>query len=176
MMSMRKKINISIAVFLGLDALIAAFLIYPAFSEIQNNSSKLIAQQKALSALDAKTANLEKFSSLYKNLEDVLAKINNLLVSGDVPVEFISFLEKTSLESGMKIDISPAPANPGKSDLWPSLGFEVRAVGSFPNFLKFLEKLEASPYLVEIQQLNVVSSDPSGESVDAEFLVKVFTK
>jgi len=40
-------------------------------------------------------------------------------------------------------------------EVWESIGFQILLTGSFPNCLKFLEKLQISPWLLEIQMTEV---------------------
>jgi Tfp pilus assembly protein PilO len=173
-MTITKKIHLSIAIFIILIILIAVFAIFPLFRGIKNNSQELISQKESLAAQEAKITNLERFKILYNQLEEILEKIDDLFVDSEVPVGFISFLETTSENCQLKIEISPASAPKNKKELWPSLTFQIKTTGTFPNFLKFLEKLEASPYLIEIKNINVGRLE--GGEVKANFSLKVFTK
>lgn len=55
----------------------------------------------------------------------------------------------------MSIKISPSSATKIAKDPWPSINFQINAAGSFPNFLKFIDKLESSKYLIEIRNMNI---------------------
>ena len=167
------RINLSIIVFLVLTVLILIFGVYPIFKDIEKNSEELVNQKKELVILEAQITNLEKFKIVYKNLEEILERIQGLFVDARVPVDFIRFLENTA--EGCSLDISISPTSSGKfsSDYWQSLIFQISSRGSFSNFLRFLEKLENSPYLIEVQSLNI-SRD--GENVRAIFSIKVFAE
>jgi hypothetical protein len=97
----------------------------------------------------------------------------------EVPVEFIGFLEKTAANSSVNIEISPLPVTKDETDAWSSLNFQIAANGSFPHLLLFIEKLESSPYLIEIQSLTI--SQLTGEkipagNINALFSFKVFAE
>ncbi|MCX6760810.1 MAG: hypothetical protein NTZ84_01730, partial [Candidatus Nealsonbacteria bacterium] len=97
----------------------------------------------------------------------------------EVPVDFISFLEKTASQSSVSIEISPFSAGKSGKDSWPFLNFQVNINGSFPSFLSFLEKIENSPYLIEIQNLNISQSAEvknSSGNVNALISFKAFSK
>lgn len=129
--------------------------------------------------LEAEISSLEKFKILYKNIEEALKTIDKLFVGSEVPVDFITFLENTSQSSSVKTEISPSSVRKIEKDPWPSLIFQLSSSGSFNNFLKFLKKLENSPYLVETQNLNIarIGGEKTATSdINAIFSIKVFVK
>jgi hypothetical protein len=154
-MTIEKKINISIIVFLGLIVLINVFVVYPLLKQINNDSQWLVSEKSRFLTLNKKIDDLKKFDDLYKDRGEMLKQIDDLFIDSEVPVDFIDFLEKTGSQSSVSIDIAPFSA--GKSDnySWSFLNFQVTINGSFPSFLLFLEKIENSPYLIEIQSLTV---------------------
>ena len=158
--------------------LIVVFVLVPFFQKISINSKELTSQKENLAVLEAKAANLERFKNLYSGLREILEKIDDLFVNAEVPVEFIGFLEDTSSKSNLTIKIVPSTQK-AEGDHWPSLSFQMTNKGSFDAFLKFLEKLENSPYLMEIKNVNV-SNLPEKEAlpgwIEATFSLKVFAK
>ena len=166
----KNKIILTIVAFLLLIVLMVVFAVNPLYQKIRNNSQDVLFQKQKLAVLESEINSLEKFKIIYKNLEEILIKIEDLFTDPEVPVGFITFLENTAEESQLTIKISPVALQKSEEDPWPSLGFRVASKGSFPDFLKFLEKLENSHYLVEFQSLSVNSL--SGSSL----LIKVFTE
>ena len=158
--------------------LMVVFILIPFLREISINSKKLISQKENLAVLEAKAANLERFKNLYSGLKKILEEIDGLFVNVEVPVEFIGFLEDTSSESNLTIKIVPSTQET-KGDYWQSISFQITNTGSFDNFLEFLEKLENSPYLIEVKNVNV-SNLPEKEAlpgwIKATFSLKVFAK
>lgn len=152
-MTTQNKIKISIIIFLSLSISLIIFIIHPLFQEIKKNSEGLFSEKEKLITAQAKIENLEEFKTLYRDLLPDLEKIDALFVNPDFPVEFISFLEETAKISQASIKISPPLPSKIAGDPWPSLIFQINSISSFPNFLRFLEKLESGPYLVEIQNL-----------------------
>lgn len=184
-MTLKTKINLSIIVFIILTILIFAFLIYPSFLKIKEASQEIISQRQKIAELEAKIENLEKFKDYQEREKINLEKMANLFVDPELPIEFINFLEKISSDSQVKLSITPGPSQ--KGDPWPSMLFQLASVSSFPNFLKFLEKLESSIYLIEIQNLNISRLTESElklkefeklslGDVKATFSIKVYTK
>jgi len=153
-MTLKNKINLFLVIFGTISICLIAFIIYPFFSEIKKNSEDLIFKKQRLLSLEAKIGNLGQLQNLWQGIEPDIKKIDQLFIDPDVPVEFINFLEITSRDCDVSTKISPGLPTHAKKDPWPSLTFQITLVGSSPNFLKFLEKLEASPYLIEIKNLN----------------------
>lgn len=178
-MTMEKKINTSIIIFLALIVFVNVFIVFPLLGEIKKNSQELISEKKNLAALDEQIASLQRFKILYKNLEEILKKIDNLFINSEVPIDFISFLEKTARSSSVNIDISPFSSEKADKDPWSSLNFQIVAEGSFSRLSSFLEKIENSPYLIEVQNLTISQSTVEKKSpgdIKVLFSFKVFAK
>ena len=169
-MRLKKKITISIVFFLILSILFFALVIYPIFSEIKKSPQNFLSQKEKLLALEEKAKNLEKFKKILPEISPDLEKIDNFFVDPKVPVDFISFLEKTSQDSQLSLKISAGPIVKNEKDPWPSMVFQLSLVGSFPNLAKFLEKLQSGPYLIEIQNFTITSLS------EAELKSKEFEK
>lgn len=179
-MTLANKTNLTIVIFLVLVILMTAFVVLPLFRQIDNNSKSLVVQKENFTVLEASIANLEKFKVLYQELENMLERVDNLFVDSELPVEFIAFLENTSEKHQLEIDILFTSDKKTENDSWSYLNFQITSVGSFPNFLKFLEKLENSPYLIEPQNISVNKLAEGGafssDKVKATFSLKVFVK
>lgn len=154
-MTLKNKINLSLVIFIILIISFIVFLIYPLFKEIKNSSEELISEKQKLTSLERKIANLEEFQSLWSKIEPNFKKADQLFIDPEVPVKFINFLEATAKDCGVPIEISSALPTKIEKDPWPSLFFQISSTSSFSKFLRFLAKIEASPYLIEIQNLNV---------------------
>jgi Tfp pilus assembly protein PilO len=174
-MKTKEKINLLIVLVILLVILTAAFVVYPLLGGIRKNSQELVSQKKNLAILESKVANLEKFKIIYKELEEILGKINDLFVDPGVPVEFISFLEERAKESHLETKITPTVLKGTEEDPWPFLSFQINSTGSFPDVLSFLKKIENSSYLIEIKNLNISKVEAS-DNVQAIFSIKVYTK
>ncbi|PIV64969.1 MAG: hypothetical protein COZ90_00745 [Candidatus Nealsonbacteria bacterium CG_4_8_14_3_um_filter_37_36] len=153
-MNIKNKINLSLVIFIILSIILILFAIYPLFKEIKINSEDLISKKQSLTFLEGKIENLKRYQTIWRQIEPNLEKIDKLFIDPEVPVEFISFLEATARDCDLSVEIFPAPASKITEDPWPSLFFQISSTASFSKFLKFLEKLEASPYLIKIQNLN----------------------
>jgi len=124
-MTLTQKIYLSLATFSVLSIGLIFFLIHPLFIEIKKNSKDLISQKQTIQTLEAKIENLEKFKIFYQDLKPDLEKIETLFINPEVPIEFISFLEKTAEDCAVLAKISSAPAREIKTDPWPSMNFQI---------------------------------------------------
>ena len=183
-MNLKNRNSLAIFSLFILVIFLILFLIRPTFLEIKNISKEIKGEKEEIAILEEKTKNIENFREFYQEKEENFKKLDNIFVNQEVPVDFINFLEKVSQVARISLKISPT--TPTK-DPWPSLGFQLNSVGSFPDFLKFLAKLESAPYLIEIQDLTInklteteLQSEEfkklSPGSVKANLSIKVYTK
>jgi len=174
-MTAKQKINLSLIILIALVILISFSAIRPILEDIKNNSEESISQKENSATLEAKIENLENFKTTYKNLGDFSKKVDALFVNAEVPVGFIGFLENIAEAYHLKIDIVPASVKAIDKNLWSYLNFQISILGSYPNFLKFQKKLENSPYLLEIQNLNIIVSNDTGD-IRASFTIKAYAR
>lgn len=154
-MSQTQKTTISLAVFILTVLVFMIFIVYPLFNEIKKGSRDILAPKNTLAELETKAKNIQKYQIISKGYEQNLAKIDALFVNQAEPINFIEFLEKTASQSRLSIEISPLAQTKEEGIPWPSMNFQLTLTGSFPDLLRFLEKLESSPYLIEILNLNM---------------------
>jgi hypothetical protein len=154
-MTFKNKINYSIIILLLLGASLVGFLIYPLYEEIQGASQEMIFQKQKLIALESKIKNIEEFRKNHTKIKESLKKTEDLFINSEAPVDFIYFLEETSQICQVPIEISPSGAKQEGGDSWVSIGFRISSSSYFPNFLRFLEKLESAPYLININGLSI---------------------
>ena len=185
-MGIRKKI-ILISVVSGIIGLAFIFLlIYPLFKRIIKNSQGIIETRKEIVLSQDKAGDISQIKKDFKKLEPDLEKIDSLFVDSEAPIGLIEFLEKTAVNSGISIEIRPVSLKESKEDSWDSIGFQITTISSSDNSLRFLEKLEAAHYLIEIQNVvvnklteqNLKSQRYEGYSLGDVILnlkIKVFT-
>lgn len=173
-MNTRKKIHILLLI-LGIVTLVMViFIIYPLFKGIRENSQDFLFQKGELALLRIKLAYLRGFERTHIIRKGELDKINALFINPEAPVGLVNFLENTARNCRVSIAISPVTSQKDKTDLWPSVAFQINTAGTFSDFSRFLEKIEASPWLIEILDLEIRKTGV--ETIDASFLIKVYSK
>jgi hypothetical protein len=182
-MNPKKKIYTSLATFFTISLLFVVLLIYPFFGGIKEASGELLLQKINLFSHLEEIKTLEISKEFYEINQKNLEKIDEQFVDPEIPIEFIRFLEKNATDSDLSIDIIPTGTIKKDNDLWPGLFFQVSTNGYFSDFLKFLEKLENGPYLLEIVNLNLkkmteetTKKGISSSFVNAAFSIKVYTR
>jgi len=165
-------------IILGIVAiLLTVFVVRPLFSSIQHNSEILTLQKVKLVELEEKSESLKRFQSTRDIYQANLEKMDRLFVDGEEPVEFIEFLEKESAAFKLTINLTPLTLKVGEDDNWPSTSFQIDMTGAFPNFLRFLDRIESSASLVVLSNfsLNKPSKSTNGDIV-ISFQMKVYTR
>jgi len=176
-MTIQNKVKISIVFFIISILFVLILVLNPLLKEIKNNSTDLISQEEKSVSLDEKIKNLEGLKAVYSQFEPNLEKIDALLVNSEMPIDFISFLEGIGKLNQGKIKISSVSCSKTEEDIWPSVCFQVSFAGATVNFFKFLEKIENSPYLVSIKNLNInMVKEKNNVSIQANILLKIYSK
>ncbi len=179
----KTKIYIIIpATFILISLLLIVFLIWPALVEVKESSDELIFQNGRENFINDQNRELENFKNSYKNYQPNLEKIDRLFIDPQNPVNFINFLENIASETGVKPDISLAslPALKSKTVVvMPFVSFKISCKGKFLDILKFSDKLESGPYLIEIKNMETKESkdtEKNNSVLNTDFLINVFTK
>lgn len=147
------KIRLSLFFVIALTGL-AVFLAWPVLKDIARTSEQLLVERNNLFSLEAKINNLQRFDEEYQKLKPDLEKADSLLVEADLPVDFIRFLEEASAESNVSLKISPSSLAKNAKDPWPGSGFQLSLAGSYPEIVRFVDKLENGPYLAVLRTIN----------------------
>lgn len=173
-MGPKKKIIVFSIIFGTVSVALVCFVIYPLVKEIKNDSNEFIIVKRELVLSEVRARKFEQFKETYGKLEPDLEKIGQLFVDPGVPIDLIEFWEKTARDSELSISISPTSPRTAETAPWYSMGFQMNLTGSFPNFLKFLEKIERGSYLVEVKNLTVKRL--TDENVSITLATKVLTE
>jgi len=190
-MNPKKKIYISIAVFVVITVLLIILAVIPLLKSIQENSADLVYQKDSLASQDKKIETFRETENLYQESQENIEKIDKIFIEPDDPRDLINFLkekaEKYSLQNEI-LSLKKTPADSaGKTEPWPSISLQISNTGPFVSFLKFVKNLESGPYLTEILNISIkrlTEKELQGENltmfspgdVNATFLLKVYTK
>lgn len=190
---MRSELKKQIIIILSgslLLILVSIFIfIFFFLKEISRASVELVDIKKELALFQTKLSGADNLKENYQKIEPDLLRIENSFANFEVPVDLIKFWEQTALNSGIYINIVPISSsadNKDKKYAWGFINFRLSLFGSFEDLLRFLERIEAGPYLIEIKDLSIqklnssdlVSKEYPGLSVNgvkAVLTLKVFT-
>ena len=180
-MKFKSKIYLNISI-LGIIVFLILFLFdFPLLSSLKKSAQTIQATKKSFSLLTERYQNFEKFQEDYKKNQPTLQKANSLLVNQAAPIHFIEFLEQQAKITGVNLKISKIVPSEPKTALSGHIKFSLYLNGSFPLCLRFLRKLELSPYLVAIQDIKVRRSaeEKIGEGAfpkDVIFVVNIVVR
>lgn len=128
--------------------------VIPLLKNIYNIFDSILETKRDLAFFEKEASEAELFNSDYNSLQITSEKINQRLVNKSAPIELIKFLEDTARNLGLSIDISPSSVLKLGNDPWESIGFSVELIGDFTSCMRFLERIENSPYFIETTNFN----------------------
>lgn len=185
-MNFNKKICFIFFLWVALFCFLLKLGIFFFIGELKGLSQSIILQRKVQNLLESRIEDFKGFQKNYSFYYPVFEKIENSFVDKEAPIEFIEFLEKEAKDANLSIKISPLAVDSGKKETWISMGFQVLLQGNFLNSLRFLERLEQCPWLVEILQVKIEKISENGkigepknlETNNAQFSleIKVFSR
>lgn len=175
-MLINKKISITLIIFAVLAVLLIFIIIIPLFRQIAEESRSLIMQKNKVAEAEAKIENIHDFMANFRQYQPDLEKIDQLFADIYEPVEFIEFLESGAAAFQLSIEIAPPILKKQEWDNWQAFEFSLNLKGSFPNFLKFLDTLEATPYLIWPINLSITKLADTKNAVSISLLIMVYAK
>ncbi|MDO8655234.1 MAG: hypothetical protein Q7R48_02305 [bacterium] len=152
------------------------FVIFVVVPQLQGITAEAAALEESRRSLDARTraqASIAEFERFKRSRQGDIATLENLFVPQSSPISFIEFLEDTAIGLS-SFKIVPGQVQTIKEDLWPSLSFRVSAQGPEAQVRRYVEKIEAAPFLIEITDLSLASLDQGGVSLSLS--LKVYAK
>lgn len=165
MISIKKKIYITLLCFAIVFGILIKFGTLPSIETLKRNSQALSLQKRALNLFQNQVEDLKDFQKEFSQYQAILEKVNHSFVAREAPINFIEFLEREAQNLNLPIEISPLNITQKKTDPWVPVAFSISFAGTFPDCLRFLERLEQSSWLIEISQLNVerISEEKTGD-------------
>lgn len=174
---MSLKNNLPLIILGVIALLLVCLVIRPLFLDIKHTSENIVFQKGQLIDLESKSENIKKFQVAYKSRQANLEKIDELFINKEEPIDFIKFLEKEAKTARLSIEITPVTFKASADDFWPSTNLSLTLNGSFPRFLQFLERVESSPYLIDLSNLSLNKpTQKTNGDIAISFQMKVYTQ
>lgn len=155
---LKKQITAILSGSLAMVLVLTFVFVFFFLKGIRQTSADLVNIKKELVLFQTKLSGEEDLKENYQRIEPDLARIENSFVDPEVPVDLIKFWEQTASASGVYINIVPISSSIDDKDkkyVWDYMNFRLNLFGSFSYLLRFLEKTEAGPYLIEIKDLSI---------------------
>ena len=158
--------NIKIYLVFGVVLISVLSAVFFLVSEVGKNSQGLLAQKQEFLSSEKKLSDLEGDRQKLEEHKKDLEKIDTLLVEHSSPTDFTDFLRG--------LTANPLGSIPYKEIKDKALlSFSVSFSGSFPDLLRFIDKIENGPYLSEITTLNVRGA---GQNITATLEILTLSK
>jgi hypothetical protein len=153
---MRKILFPLFIIFFGI--ILAVLACFSLFTGIQKNSQDYVAQREAIANLEANFENQKNLKSVLQDYELNFKKFENFFIEQDAPIEFFEFLENKAKHCSLSIEISSSSVEESEEKN-KYLNLQIKLKGNEQNFLRFLEQIENSDYLIEVIGLNLRKAD-----------------
>ena len=178
----RKKYYISfVFIFLSLGLIFG--LIFPLFVQIRKNIAQILLQEQTIAQMEIRKIEIKNLKKDYQKVQANLEKMRRLFVDPQEPLNFVKFLEEIAVISGVDITLAFLRRTEKDENLWPSLSFRVSLQSSFENFMRFLDQIESSFFLVKIESLRlnrieekrIREEAPKVREIEAVLDIKVYS-
>ena len=144
--------------------------------KIKTISREILEKKKEDISYLQRIKNVKEFEEIKKKKGKEFFEIENVLFDKNLPLPFVTFLEEIAKEKQVSIEISTQETFfKEEEDIFPSLYFRLNFSGRPDSVFTFLEKIEKSPFLVQIEKLRI-SKAKERENLDGEVLIKTFVK
>jgi hypothetical protein len=173
------------AMFAAAVAAMIIFAVVPLIADIKSAGSQISGQIAEAADYDRRIVNARGFTLFNKRESRDMEKIAGVFADGRMPLELINSLENAAKSSGVEYEFLPAAAQNPKNS-WPAIKIEVSVSGAVPAILQFIERLENSPYLIEIESAAIRAAvEPaarqnlpriSSDAAEARILLKIYAK
>ena len=158
--------NIKIYLIFGVGTILVLSAVFFFVNELGKSSQELLSQKQEFLSSEQKLDELEESRQGLEGRRKDLEEIDTLFIEHSSPTDFTDFLRgltNNPLGSIKNKEINEKTA----------LSFNVNFSGSFPDFLKFIDKIENGPYLSEITALNVKGT---GQNITAALEIVTLSK
>ena len=173
---MKKSFSIPILLFGAL--LLATFLIWPLYQEFKDLKNQVEEKQAELSKTEEYFSELSQISENISDYQDSLKKIGSALPQGPSLASLLNFFQKESSENGLllkNVNQTEGGRREEKKGILAKVKetyLNLNLTGDYPSLRGFLESLEKSSRLIEVENISI---DVSEEGFpEYNILIKVY--
>ncbi|MCU0653539.1 MAG: hypothetical protein MUD10_04755 [Candidatus Pacebacteria bacterium] len=161
----RKKPMLAALIFAAAITAIVFLAIMPAIAALEGVGDLMREQQDKIAGYEKKIQAARDFAVFRKAEKSNMEKIGQVFVDAKMPLDFINSLETLARDAAVKLDFSSSVQPQKGAKEQPAISIEADVSGSLPGLRVFLEKIESSPYLVQIMAVNMQIEE--GEAIEA---------
>ena len=161
-MNLKIKKILSLVFSLFFFSLFFFFLILPKFKEIKEIFKEISQKELELAQIENRQKEIEKFKKTFPEIKENLLNFKNSFVNPEIPIDFVESIEKMAKDLKIPIQISILTSSKEK------ISFQVKGAGFPENVFKFIEKIENSNFLIQIEKIRI------SKFTEAELKMKEF--
>lgn len=180
MLKINRKIFLIVAVFAAFAIALTAGLFFPLIADIRKIAQNTVDFRATAAVDDLRVDNAADFARFAKEEKENFLAMAAVFADAAMPLDLIGTLENAAATAGARIEFLPLPAPPAGA---ASLRLEAKISGSPPATLRLIEKIENSPYLIEIENVAIFSETPAASEnteeaglVQGRILLKIYAK
>ena len=172
---MKKSFSIPILLFVVLLLLI--YLVWPQYQEFKDLKNQVDEKQAELSETEKYLSELSQISEKLSNYQDSLVKIESALPQDSSLSSLLSFFQKESSENGLLLKNVNPTERKRKEEPKGILAkvketyISLNLTGTYPSLKGFLESLEKSSRLIEVENISIDAAKE--ELPEYDILIKV---
>lgn len=152
---MEKKELISYLSLILFSILILVFLVWPRYYKFLELKKAISDLEKTSESYKEYFSEIEETFSKVKEKEEETTKIKSALPLDPQIAETFNFLQNSASEAGLLLkDVSFSFEKPKENEKVGKLLIQLSLSGSYPSLKKFLEKVEKSSRLIELETLS----------------------
>lgn len=183
MQSLKSKPLVVAAAFSAAALALVFLAVAPLIASIGDAGSQAVQQQAQIADYDRRLSSAREFIAFAKIENDNFAKMNEVFVDGQMPLDFINSLETAAANCNVSVKFSPSVSQQTSNKDWSSITIEADIAGGVSDILRFMEKIENSPYLLTVQSFGLRAGSAGDEANDipagsgnAHILLKAYAK
>ena len=141
--------------------LIYFFIILPIFTDVKENTSRLIESQRMMLSIERSDQEIQKLRDEVGQTKELEFLLNQTLIKPEEAVDFIVAIENVGKEIGIQYNIGVENPNQAGARL-PTVSFQVNLNGSFVDVARFIEGVERMSYYAQINRFQINRRDDIG--------------
>jgi hypothetical protein len=155
----KNKNSLSFSILAILYIAVLAWIFYWQIPNIKLYSDRCVKAQNDIATSQEILSQSISVKNFYSETQNDIKKADSLFADKEAPLVFINFLEKLATESNVAINISAGnSADKSSADIFDFYSLQSTLMGQSKDIIKFMERLENSPYLLNIQSLDFSQS------------------
>ena len=141
------------------------FIILPSVDQIEQIKIDIYQNQLVLEQKYQRSQSLKKLSANLKSIEGKIENIDQVFISQNRELEFITALEQIAEKKNVRQKIILGKTQSAVGDkFYKKIPLQIQAQGNYPDILQYLQGLEALNYYINIKSIDLSANSVSQRS------------